>query len=217
MASCKNDFLCTLAERTSLNEFRMLKYFKSKWKRSWIISRNIWANIAVTKHVLLADEFILYWPRLLGFHSLHVNAMKCLYVGFSLSKLQSFLWKISLKSRLIRLKDFNNKISITTPCVPRGVVVKLRPDAPKVGSSNANTTFISSLLFFSFLLFFFSFRLVFLLRITVLLCFYIFFSALLVVPPKSFARSCDLHISSKYLNKPINEMKNLKNNKVKKC
>ena len=26
------------AEGTSLNEFRMLKYFKSKWKRFWIIS-----------------------------------------------------------------------------------------------------------------------------------------------------------------------------------
>ena len=71
------------AEGTSLNEFRMLKYFKSKWKRFWIISLNIWANIAATKHVLLADE---YRPRLLGFHSLHVNAMQCIYVGFSLSK-----------------------------------------------------------------------------------------------------------------------------------
>ena len=99
------------AEGTSLNEFRMLKYFKSKWKRFWIISLNIWANIAVTKHVLLADEFIPYRPRLLGFHSLHVNAMKCIYVGVSLSKLQSFFWKISLNSRLIRLEGFNNKIS----------------------------------------------------------------------------------------------------------
>ena len=130
------------ADGTSLNEFRMLKYFKSKWKRFWIIecfhmtsrgpywcpktmkrrpcwcrkpllwelnsflmqtlsfvsinlhrcwprewkhsiSLNIWANIAATKHVLLADE---YRPRLLGFHSLHVNAMQCIYVGFSLSK-----------------------------------------------------------------------------------------------------------------------------------
>ena len=53
-----------------------------------------------------------------------------------------------------------------------------------------------------FLFFSFSFRLVFILGITVLLCFYIqfldlqiFFSALLAVPPKSFARSCDLRIS----------------------
>ena len=81
------------AERTSLNEFRMLKYFKSKWKWFWITSLNIWANIAVTKHVLLADEFIPYRTRLLGFHALHGNAMKCIYVGFSLSKLQSFFWK----------------------------------------------------------------------------------------------------------------------------
>ena len=69
------------AEGTSLNEFRMLKYFKSKWNRFWIISLNIWANIAVTKHVLLADEFRPYRPRLLqlGVHSLHVNAMKCMH------------------------------------------------------------------------------------------------------------------------------------------
>ena len=86
------------AEGTSLNECRMLKYFTSKWKRFWIITLNISANIAVTKHALLADEFIPYRPRLLGFHSLHVNAMKCIYAGVSLSKLQSFLWKISLNS-----------------------------------------------------------------------------------------------------------------------
>ena len=106
------------AEGTSLNEFRMLKYFKSKWKRFWIISVNIWANIAVTKHVFLADEFIPYRPRLLGFHSFHVNAMKCIYIGFSLSKLQSFFWKISLNSRLIRLEGFNNKILTNFPVCP---------------------------------------------------------------------------------------------------
>ena len=72
---------------------------------------DICANIAVTKHVLLADEFVPYRPRLLSFHSLHVNAMKCIYVGFSLSKLLSFFWKISLNSRSIRLEGFNNNIS----------------------------------------------------------------------------------------------------------
>ena len=73
------------AEGASLKEFRMLKYFKGKWKRFWIISLNIWASIArITKHVLLPDECIPYRPRLLRFHSLHVNAMKCIYVGFSL-------------------------------------------------------------------------------------------------------------------------------------
>ena len=81
------------AEGTSLNECRMLKYFTSKWKLFWIISLNISANIAVTKHALLADEFIPYRSRLLGFHSLHVNAMKCICVGVSLSKLQSFFLK----------------------------------------------------------------------------------------------------------------------------
>ena len=101
------------AERTSLNEFQMLKFFKSKWKRFWIISLiNIWANIAVTKHVLLADEFVPYRPRLLGFYSLDVNAMKCIHVGFSPSKLQSFFWKISLNSCLMRLEGLNNKNSI---------------------------------------------------------------------------------------------------------
>ena len=80
------------AERTSLTEFQMLKFFKSKWKRFRIISLiNIWANIAVTKGVLLADGFVPYRPRLLGFHSLNVNAMKCIYVGFSLSKLHAVI------------------------------------------------------------------------------------------------------------------------------
>ena len=94
----------SVAEGTSLNEFRMLKYFKSKWKRFWTISLKIWANIAVTKPILLADEFIPYQPRLLGFYSLHENAMKCIYVGFSLSKLQSFFWKVSLSSRLVKAR-----------------------------------------------------------------------------------------------------------------
>ena len=98
------------AEGTSLSELRMLKYFKSKCKRFGIINLNKWANIAVTKHVLLADEFIPYRPRLLGFHSLHVNAIQCIYVGFSLSKLQSLL-----NSRLKRLGGFNNKISTNLP------------------------------------------------------------------------------------------------------
>ena len=149
----------TAEQRTSLNEFQMLKFFKSKWKRFWIISLiNIWANIAVTKHVLLADEFVPYRPRLLGFHSLHVNAMKCIYVGFSLSKLQSFFWKISLNSCLIRLEGFNNKTS--TQLVARGLVVKLSPGAPKGPSSNLGMQdlfFFASFLFFSFLVFFFFF------------------------------------------------------------
>ena len=61
------------------------------------------------------DEFVPYRPRLLGFHSLHVNAMKCIYIGFSLSKLQSFFWKISLNWCLIRLEGFNNKNSTILP------------------------------------------------------------------------------------------------------
>ena len=85
------------AEGTSLNEFRMLKYFKSKWKRFWIISLNIWANIAVTKHVLPANEFIPYRPRLSRASTVFTckcDEMHLLWV--SLSKLPSFFWKISL-------------------------------------------------------------------------------------------------------------------------
>ena len=33
------------AEGTSLNEFRMLKYFKRKWKRFWIISLNTYRRV----------------------------------------------------------------------------------------------------------------------------------------------------------------------------
>ena len=140
------------AEGTSLNQFRMLKYFKSKWYRFWIISLNIRANIAVTKHVLLADEFIPYRPRLLGFHSLHVNALKCIYVGFSLSKLLSFFWEVFLNSRLIRLEGLIIKFRFDFLCVPRGFN---HNGASKVLSSILGITFFSSLLFFSFLLFFF--------------------------------------------------------------
>ena len=142
------------AERTSLNEFQMLKFFKSKWKRFWIISLiNIWANIAVTKHVLLADEFVPYRPRLLAFHSLHVNTMKCIYVGFSLSKLQSFFWKISLNSCLIRLKGFNNKNSILWHVCsrwPSGKAVARSTEGPEFESG---LYLFSSLLFFSFFFF----------------------------------------------------------------
>ena len=143
---------------TSLNEFRMLKYFKSKWKPFWIISLNIWANIAVTKHVLLADEFIPYRPRLLGFHSLHVNAMKCIYVGVSLSKLQSFFWKISLNSRLIRLEGFNDKISTNARLCstwPSGKTLTRCVGGPEFDSGYI--LFLFALFFSSFFFFFFSF------------------------------------------------------------
>ena len=100
----------TKMETASTNSGAEGRYFKSKWKRFGIINLNKWANIAVTKHVLLADEFIPYRPRLLGFHSLHLSAIQCIYIGFSLSKLQSLL-----NSRLKRLGGFNNKISTNLP------------------------------------------------------------------------------------------------------
>ena len=134
---------------------------------------DICANIAVTKHVLLADEFVPYRPRLLSFHSLHVNAMKCIYVGFSLSKLLSFFWKISLNSRLIRLEGFNNKISthqFVCSTWPSGKAAARFIEGPGF-DSNCNL-FLASFLFFSSF-FTSSFRLVFILGITVLLCFYI--------------------------------------------
>ena len=115
LASCKLAaliFTCIYAMVSTMTSYSSLT---SKRKRFWIISLNISANIVVTKHALLTDEFIPYRPRLLGFHSSHVNAMKCIYVGVSLSKLQSFFWKISLNSRLIRLEGFNNKISTNSP------------------------------------------------------------------------------------------------------
>ena len=56
-------------------------------------------------------------------------------------------------------------------CVPRGLVVKLSPGAPKGPSWNLGSIFFSSLLFFFSSFFSFSFHLVFILGGTVLLCF----------------------------------------------
>ena len=62
----------------------------------WVLRASVFVfecfvfETTVTKHVLLADKFIPYRPRPLSFNSLLVTAMKCIYVGFSLSKLQSF-------------------------------------------------------------------------------------------------------------------------------
>ena len=114
----------------------------------------------------------------LGFRSL--NAMKCVYVGFSLSKQQSFFWKIPLSSCLIGLdqlhtgctggsagwKGFNN--IFLTNCFHR-VPWTLRAGMSKVSNSIPRGTFFSSLLFF----FSFSFYLVFFLFIAVLFCFFI--------------------------------------------
>ena len=136
---------------------------------------NICSNIAVAKHVFLADEFVPYRPRLLSFHSLHVNAMKCIYVGFSLSKLLSFFWKISLNSRLIRLEGFNNKIeTYQSVCStwPSGKALARYIASPEFDARHNLFLFASFLFFSSF--FTFSFRLVFILGITVLLCLYIY-------------------------------------------
>ena len=84
-----------------------------------------------------------------------------------------------------------------------GAFLFLRNIRLKEGPEQYFFLFASFLFFSSF--FSFSFHLVFILGITVLLFFcilltifdwQIFFSALLAVPPKSFARSCDLRISS---------------------
>ena len=174
------------------------------------------------KHVLLAEEFIRYRPRLLAFHSLHVNAMKCIYVGFSLSKLQSLFWKISLNSRLIRLEGFSNKISTKLSVCSRGVVVKLWPGAFKVLSSILGRIFFSSLLFFSSLVLFFFFSFSFYFRynsfvmfLYIAYNFWIYkFSSRLCLPflRSPFARSCDLRISSTHLitSSGLNECRNAK-------
>ena len=154
---------------------------------------NICANIAVTKHVLLADEFVPYRPRLLGFHSLHVNAMKCIYVGFSLSKLLSFFWKISLNSRLISLEGFNSNIATNQsvcPTWPSGKASARYIEGPGFDSRHNLFLFASFLFFSSF--FTFSFRLVFILGITVLLFFFMF---LLYLPfPPSPSRGPAIYV-----------------------
>ena len=126
------------------------------------------ANIAGTKHDLLADE--PYRLRLLGFHCLHVNATKCIFVGFSLSKLQSLFWKISLNLRLIRLEGFNNKISMyhsVRSMWPSGKALVWSGGGPEFETSYNLFRFVS----FLFVFFSSSFPLVFILRITVFLCF----------------------------------------------
>ena len=116
----------------------------------------------------------------MGFRSL--NAMKCVYIGFSLSKQQSFFWKISLNSCLIGLdqlytgraggssmgKGFNNIFSTIFPVCSLGLVVTIWTSTSKFPSSITGRTYFSSLLFFSF-----SFRWVFFLVIAVLFCFFI--------------------------------------------
>ena len=77
---------------------------------------------------------------------------------FSLSKLQSFFWKISLNSGLIRLEGFNNKISkvlLMCSTCPSGKALALFVVGPEFDSGH-NLLPYASLLFFSFF-FFFSF------------------------------------------------------------
>ena len=117
------------------------------------------------------------------------------------------LVKNIFESCLIRLKGLNNKNSVKWRACSRGLVVKLSPGAWKGLSSHLGGTFFSSLLFFSFPLFFFfffsfSFHSGYNSFVMFLFCYVftifdwqIFFSALIAVPPKSFARSCDLRIS----------------------
>ena len=196
------------AERTSLNEFQMLKFFKSKWKRFWIISLiNIWANIAVTKHVLLADEFVPYRPRLLGFHFLRVNSMKCIYVGFSMAKLQSFFWKISLNSSLIRLEGFSNKNPrrlCGCSTWPNGKALTRCGEGPEFESGQYLFLFASFLFFFFFLFFSFSFHFrynSFVMFLYIAHNFWLtnFLLGFTCLSPKSLARSWDLRIFSKLL------------------
>jgi len=79
--------------------FECKSTFKSKWKRFLIITLKIWAQIEVTKHVFMADEFIPY--RLSSASQCSLNAIKWVYVGFSASKQQSFFWKVSFNPCLM--------------------------------------------------------------------------------------------------------------------
>ena len=119
----------------------------------WVQQSNDWCSIGFDCRTVRLDRS--YRPRLLGFHFLHVNAMKCIYVGFSLSKLQSFFWKISLNSCLIRLEGFNNKNSQNLRVCstwPSGKAVARYTEGPEYGSAGQYL-----FLFASFLLFFFFF------------------------------------------------------------
>ena len=82
----------------------------------------------------------------------YVNAMKCIYVGFSLSKLQSFFWKISLNSCLIRLEGFNNKNSTLRVCLtwPSGKAVARYTKGLEFESGRYLFVFASFLCFFFF-------------------------------------------------------------------
>ena len=164
-------------ENHSMN-FQCSSSFTSKWKRFWIICLKIGAKIliAVIKHVFPYRQVYTVLAQF-GFRSL--NAMKCVYVGFSLSKQQSFFWKISLNSCLIGLdqlhtgraggssrgKGFKNIFSQMSPVSSLGLVVTIWPGASKVPSSITSRTFFFSLLFFFFSLSF--------LVIAVLFCFFI--------------------------------------------
>ena len=110
--------------------FEWKSTFKSKWKRFWIISLKKGTKIEVTKHVLLADEPSVsaysLQLELFGHPLRYLNAMKCAYVGFSPSKQQSFLSKISFNSCLMGLDQLytgragvGNKIRNLSQCVPR--------------------------------------------------------------------------------------------------
>ena len=116
-------------EHHSMN-VEFLKYFTIKWKRFWIISLNISANIAVTKHALLADEFIPYRPRLLGFHSLHVHEVHLRW-GFTVET-AVILLKNMFEFSLIRLEGFNNKISTNLLVCSTWPSGKALPGASKV-------------------------------------------------------------------------------------
>ena len=89
------------------------------------------------------------------------HAMKCIYIGFSLSKLQSFFWKISLNSCLIRLEGFNNKNSRNLRVCSTwssGKAFARCTEGPEFEFGQYLFLFASFLFFFFFFFFSFSFH-----------------------------------------------------------
>ena len=155
-------------EHHSLN-FECLSTFKSKWKRFWIIILNILAKIVVTKHILLADEFIPY-RGLVGLSFFKCDEMRLRWVftdqtavillknifEFMLNRARSILVRVVLAEVLgerVLILYFQR----CTQCVLRGSVVAIWPGASKVPGSTSDRTFFSSLLFCYFFFFSFSF------------------------------------------------------------
>ena len=131
------------AEGTSLNEFRMLKYFKRKWKRFWIISLNTYRRVYTVSALTAGLPFF---------------TCKCDEMHLR--------WVFTVQTAVILLKNifefmFNNTPKYSFLCVTRGLEV--RPLPSKVPRSIPGRTFSFRFPLFFSSFFSFSFRLGFIL------------------------------------------------------